>query len=856
MGVVFTAAPICYLLFNSQAMGQLTDAISANRFAFWATVVGAVLVLLFVYVFLSDRRNNALMISTAIVSSFVVTLGVYFAGFYRVLFIPNPIIQGTLDAGNLSAGLLGFFILYFTGFCLSVAITGKTPLSSVLAIGLGAGTIAVETLLLALAGILYPVYTFGLSLIVLVGLLTASILRVDRRRTASNSLKASILSWIKDPYHLLSIALVSVLSIVVAFESIAYPPTEWDSLAYGLPYAAMIFRAHSIPLISGPSIGIEISANYPPGMQVLAAYFYNLSGGVFDIYYRILIPVLSTSVIATTFLMSTSIFKKSKYGFYAVAALSAFPIFWTFSALTSYVMFTTAEFAIVMLSLILWNVSGKERYLILSGIACGFAALTSYIGFLSFLFPVVALFIKRGPRSLHKVVEVLLSGGFSVVWLVRNFYLLHNPLYPMGGFGLNLVPELIQSTNTQIKSVFPMSSVLISYFLQQGNLTPGPLLAVVTVCAIASGLVLLPGRHDIKNRPWFQIALFGVCSLASFLLIAFLNGFFIRYLTFFLPPSALVFVLLYRACESLNLRLARMILVIALVSGLVVSASLVETSNAIPNEHATSQSQYVEDFYGYDGLAWNWINMHTPMNATIATYDIRTYYINRTVIPLDGYQLKDLYESNLSETDVFGLLHSMNVSYILSVGWASAISSNAPPAYYESSLTKYLGDPGYFPTVYANPDAAVYKVAQQENVTQVSRIASYSMNPLSLEQTFSITITNATIPATGMIYIAVPPDFAGDLLSIAENSSRTVSVELWQGLIPASMTTHWWGNFVDLMRGPQLAKGAALGTINPATAGEAQPGYFTLVVADWSNQYSPMNVTVNVSIMPKALGHG
>ena len=49
-----------------------------------------------------------------------------------------------------------------------------------------------------------------------------------------------------------------------------------------------MFETGKIPLIAGPSIGLEMSASYPPGIQLLAVYLYTFAGNANDFYYRMI----------------------------------------------------------------------------------------------------------------------------------------------------------------------------------------------------------------------------------------------------------------------------------------------------------------------------------------------------------------------------------------------------------------------------------------------------------------------------------------------------------------------------------------------------------------------------------------
>jgi hypothetical protein len=51
----------------------------------------------------------------------------------------------------------------------------------------------------------------------------------------------------------------------------------------------------------------------------------------------------------------------------------------------------------------------------------------------------------------------------------------------------------------------------------------------------------------------------------------------------------------------------------------------------------------LEFCYQDSAKAWKWISSNTEINTKIATNDIRDYYLNRSVIHLDSWELKGLY---------------------------------------------------------------------------------------------------------------------------------------------------------------------------------------------------------------------
>ena len=100
------------------------------------------------------------------------------------------------------------------------------------------------------------------------------------------------------------VALVVVFLVLalVVFHVILSPVTEWDAVTYHAATAKLWYlqRPHP-PLSYGPSIGTEISINYPPLYPAIGAALYVVAGHFQDLYLRLVSPLLFMALLAMVF---------------------------------------------------------------------------------------------------------------------------------------------------------------------------------------------------------------------------------------------------------------------------------------------------------------------------------------------------------------------------------------------------------------------------------------------------------------------------------------------------------------------------------------------------------------------------
>ena len=197
--------------------------------------------------------------------------------------------------------------------------------------------------------------------------------------------------------------------------------------------------------------------------------------------------------------------------------------------------------------------------------------------------------------------------------------------------------------------------------------------------------------------------------------------------------------------------------------------------------------------------------------------------------------------------DCIDFLEERNVTYVLSVPWASPSSNQLPSAYRWCVLTRYLGDSSYLPPVYVGLNGtAVYHVGPLEEKTIYASFAQDGFAPPINHVTVNLTITNSTYPSSGKFYLPIPVDYKTGLMMTSVNSSkRLVNVELWNGIIPETMNTNPLDKSKLVEKWP-LPSANSTDIENPSFVWQVnRAGYFTFLI---TNREDATNESFNVTV--------
>src|SRR5438445_5175053 len=310
-------------------------------------------------------------------------------------------------------------------------------------LGLGEGLTGLTGTILALTGH----FTFGWIEVVLLGEISAFVLFSLPFRTP---VRPSLSRWVAvvrslrphpSPLEWLALAGVVSIAVLVFYQATVERIIETDSLIYHAPLAALVYYHGGLPWIVGGGVGLSSSANYPQVFSLLGAYYYAWTGGVNDVYLRLIGAGNWCLVIYATFLIGRRLAGRP-HGLLAAVLAASVPSF------VSYAFLATQETTLVMfralgfLALLKATRAKHASYAIVAGLLLGCAALTSYPGWYLVL-PVLVLYAiavlrrhdlrLRAFRQSEPMMILLILLVATLVGsapYVRNWILLGDPLYP------------------------------------------------------------------------------------------------------------------------------------------------------------------------------------------------------------------------------------------------------------------------------------------------------------------------------------------------------------------------------------------------------------------------------------------
>ena len=657
------------------------------------------------------------------------------------------------------------------------------------ALGLGAGFTGLITILLGIFGNL-----FQLPLNMAVILLCAGFLLIYFYSHKGKE-KPTVREFLKSYFPVgklrrqsnFRLWLIACLAIGIIFFFCFYYAlltviVHWDATVYHGVMPVLMYENHSFPLLAGPSIGIEMSANFPPLFSALGAFYYIQIGLVEDFYLRVIPPVMGILAVLATYKIGEVLAGK-KYGIISALFLAITPLFFRYSTYaTSYSMLTFFG-SVSVLFLFLAIFREKTRYWIMCGVFYGFTLLTSYLALYLAPFFVIALiyyFIekKRGFKANTKIVLLLCASVFIIggVWYLRNLVLLGNPVYPNGYTvlgGVNIDPVIMETTIEGIKRsatagffggevpLLEKIGIFITYKIHF------PSISFLTILGIA----LLPTQSKK-----FWLVLIWPLTLS----IAILGGLtwgFPRHIMFTLPGfallSALPIVKAIEKCEKYDKKIIRkskkafskirkkmpiprksdllrigiaIILVMAFLfpsltfsmGGKVVLDNLYDEPHSnylwfLENPNAEKWLALMNMFIdsNADPNSWRWLDTHLVEGEKVATIENSIYYIkncgNEYFFYLDGWEARQLYNI----TDLAAIIHylqSKNVTYVFDVMWAHE------HGHFEIlPIAQFLGTP-FFPKMNSGVGSPIYKVGPIENP-----ITTNSVLPIAINQQYGWT---------------------------------------------------------------------------------------------------------------------
>jgi Dolichyl-phosphate-mannose-protein mannosyltransferase len=570
----------------------------------------------------------------------------------------------------------------------------------------------------------------------------------------------------------LGVVTAFVVSVVVVFSlgrAAMTPVTEWDATIYHAETARLWFLGRPDPPVRyGPSIGIEISSNYPPLFPAAGAAVYTLIGHVDDIYLRLFPPLLLAALLLMTFG-----YARRRFGPMAanisvlLVAGSPFTLaygVWT----TAYVLLGALILGVVILVDFAGETDRRAAW-IGAGAVAGLAILCHFFGLLALIAPASALATRR-PRPWRGAV-IFAAAALLVAspWLLRNFLLLHDPFYPLGTppfAGSGLVEPLWSASQNGIKNA------ALGYW---GGATGLDLTLRQIATSLFDRQLLLTGAYF---GLWFGLIAWRRLPRATYLAM-FLGGatlalllpgwYWVRafvplisvgaLLTAALLSSLLASAKAVRAERKSRLSKVALLSVVAAIAATAIVSSTVAVSlgitgpsqrsmTAVPGDQVLgdvrtwgSSHQQLWGAFSGDLSMWQWLNQHLGPGERFATFEIRTYYLDRpnALFYLDGIEAVPLLGLQ-QPAEVERFLVKRDIRFVVIPSWAASALAGPMP------LLQFLGDKR-FPAIAAFPVGAsgsrsvIYSVGRTEQRTRLGfATVSQSVAP-------SVHQTSATFPA-------------------------------------------------------------------------------------------------------------
>ena len=469
-------------------------------------------------------------------------------------------------------------------------------------------------------------------------------------------------------------------------------------------------------VVVGPSVGLQLSSNYPPLFSATGAAMHLLSGGVHDIYLRLISPIL---FIGVQLIVYGAARRHSTYRIAAWALLLTVgcPLLSFFAFYpTNYMLLSALVTAAAVLAFeyVAYRITSAA---LLAAVFLGLANLTDFYGWLiTASFVIALLLVMRSFRVAFLVGAIAV--GILAPWLIRNAIAVGNPVFPW----LNSVFK-VESLNTSLfhYSRNAIRSEAIDWWTRKNGLKLWSASAVLidkqlVFMTLVPGLVAawLP-RYSRSRR-----MIFLTLTVVLFVFAIWLPGhFWLRSLVTILPLAALLCgVVAARELSSFDQRafvhrfryfvifVWKRLIILSAVACIAVIALTTAISPPIQGKVTTQLSassqilnpeKHLGDArtlrwinYGGDSVAWEWLNAHAQPNQ-IATFEVRTYRLkSANVFYLDGKEAEPLYAMTTAKK-ARDYLTLKGIKYVFIPGWAKHKSTSQDFAIDHLPMEKFLG---------------------------------------------------------------------------------------------------------------------------------------------------------------------
>jgi len=231
-----------------------------------------------------------------------------------------------------------------------------------------------------------------------------------------------------DKYYRLAVIIIILFSIMVFTLTSIYHVS--GDACWQVSASRFIAEEQKIPLNEG--LGRSEPFWPPPLFHLTSAIVYTIAGGVGNVVIKFVSPVFSILTLIFTFLMVKRIFN-TKIGLYTLLFLAFVPLF------IDYSVFSYVESMLTFLVVLSVYLAIKNK-IILASIAAGLGVLTKYNAL--FILPLLIYIVYKNNKNKSCLLKrlsivVLLPLVIASPWLIRNWLVLGNPIWPFLNFIFN-----------------------------------------------------------------------------------------------------------------------------------------------------------------------------------------------------------------------------------------------------------------------------------------------------------------------------------------------------------------------------------------------------------------------------------
>jgi 4-amino-4-deoxy-L-arabinose transferase-like glycosyltransferase len=625
---------------------------------------------------------------------------------------------------NILGMLFSLLSAYFLpGFLISHLIFPKSTILTseriILSFGLSPGVVTTLVVVLSMLGVQMNPITFFV-IVSSLSLIFYSIYRKQQPPLTKITMNNQVDSILPKPLLLGLISAFFIILFFIFYHSLLFPIVNWDSLTEFAYLGKLFFEEGTIPLITGGTLGVHSSANYPPLVPTLYTWFYLFSGGVQEVLAKAVSPIFCGITTLTTFLLARRMYSSNEVAWSSVFFLISTPIvmFVSMDCLADAPFMFYFSSSIYFLYISMTEERLKHRAIIASGLLGGLAAWTKYNGL--FLILVVGSIMLvdwwyRRHQSTLKISTWKLFGLFLLSfalfgfgWYVRNWLLTGNPVYPFlyGIFGGKDIDAWMLATGfnghfATISEVTRLSLTLPNLFLTFFTIffIPSPY-ELLDLGPFLGSFLLLAIFFISRKARRSDLFLLSWC-LSYLFLWRFTISTFLRYLVVVIPALSILSGLALKKLH-IRLRASKQILtkqVLLTITFLIILSGfcLPTLINAARGYKAPifsvptiSSEEFLQRRFLGTWDAVNYINERTPADAIILTYDHSlSYYITRKLLFVDEPYLKPLH-TDYSDEEILAFLHDYNVTHILLVN--RKFRETYFPLFTESTFYSFLDD--------------------------------------------------------------------------------------------------------------------------------------------------------------------